>query len=236
MALRLLPFRQYAEQDVVNLYAVLPTGTNAMDTPFTNGGNDAGVLVKVSAGDFGLDPITYDGGQLMDNGQNYLGKTDYPFVGRDKYPTTPLKVNEAGSGDAALGLTLRQTLTHDENGEKLIYYPQKAIEMQAVISGQAVPVLSRGIITLDNDTSFTVAPTLIGDAVFASSTVAGKLDAMSHPVHLEGQVEPQRIGKIIATGNRVNRGVSPDYFAGASVGTGAATTAGAYSVVQLNCQ
>ena len=232
MALRLLPFRQYAEQDVVNLYAVLPTGTNAMDTPFTNGGNDAGVLVKVSAGDFGLDPITYDGGQ----GNNYLGKTDYPFVGRDKYPSTPLQCNEAGSGDAALGVTLRQTLTHDENGEKLIYYPQKAIEMQAVISGQAVPVLSRGIITLDNDVSFTVAPTAIGDAVFASSTVGGKLDAMAHPTHIAGQVEPQRIGKIIATGNRVNRGVSSDYFAGDSVGTGAASTAGTYSVVQLNCQ
>ena len=203
-----------------------------MDTPFTNGGNDAGVLVKVSAGDFGLDPITYDGGQ----GNNYLGKTDYPFVGRDKYPSTPLQCNEAGSGDAALGVTLRQTLTHDENGEKLIYYPQKAIEMQAVISGQAVPVLSRGIITLDNDTSFTVAPTAIGDAVFASSTVGGKLDAMDHPTHIAGQVEPQRIGKIIATGNRVNRGVSSDYFAGSSVGTGAANTAGAYSVVQLNCQ
>ncbi len=232
MAIRLLPFRQYAEQDVVNLYAVLPTGTNAMDTPFTNGGNDAGVLVKVSNGNMSQDPITYDGGQ----GNNYLGKTDYPFVGRDKYPSVPLQVNEGGSGDSCLGVTLRQTLTHDENGEKLIYYPQKAIEMQAVISGQAVPVLSRGIVTLDNADAFTTAPTAVGDTVFASATIGGKFDAMQNPAHLAGQTEPSTVGKVIATGQRVNRGVSTDYFAGASIGTGALTSAGGYSVVQLNCQ
>ena len=225
MAIRLLPFRQYAEQDVVNLYAVLPTGTNAMGTPFTNGGNDAGVLVKVSNGNMSQDPVTFDGGQ----GDNYLGKTDYPFVGRDKYPSVPLQVNEASSGDAALGVTLRQTLTHDENGEKLIYYPQKAIEMQAVVSGQAVPVLSRGIITLDNADAFTTAPSSVGQAVYGSATEGGKLDAAA--AGSAGQ-----IGKVIATGQRVNRGVSPDYFAGASLGTGAATSAGGYTVVQLNCQ
>ena len=225
MAIRLLPFRQYAEQDVVNLYAVLPTGTNSMEKPFINGGNDAGVLVKVSNGNMSQDPVTYDGGQ----GDNYLGETDYPFVGRDKYPSVPLQVNEAKAGDAALGVTLRQTLTHDENGEKLIYYPQKAIEMQAVVSGQAVPVLSRGIITLDNGDAFTTAPTSVGQGVYASDTEGGKLKA-------DTIGSANQLGKVIATGNRVNRGVSPDYFAGASVGTGALTDAGAYSVVQLNCQ
>jgi hypothetical protein len=222
MAIRLLPFRQYAEQDVVNLYAVLPTGTNSMATPFTAGGNDAGVLVKVSNGDMTQEPITYDGGQ----GDNYLGKTDYPFVGRDKYPSVPLQVNEANAVDAALGVTLRQTLTHDENGEKLIYYPQKAIEMQAVISGQAVPVLSRGIITLDTSGSFTTGPTSIGQSVYASAT-AGKFDTAALG---------SKVGKVIATGQRVNRGVSTDYFAGASVGTGAAGSNGKYAVIQLNCQ
>ena len=34
----------------------------------------------------------------------------------------------------------------DENGEKLIYNPRKAAELSAVVSGQTVPVLKRGII------------------------------------------------------------------------------------------
>lgn len=232
MAIRLLPFRQYNETDVVNLYAVLPAGTNKMDSPFENGGNDAGVLVKVTDGNMNQDPVTYDGGQ----GNNYLGKTDYPFVGRDKYPSVPLQIAEAGSGDACLGVTLRQTLTHDENGEKLIYYPQKALELQAVVSGEAVPVLSRGIITLDNATAFTTEATAIGDGVYASDSVDGKFDAQSHPAHLVGQQPASKVGTVIGTGQRVNRGVSSDYFAGASVGTGAAGSNGKYTVVKLDCQ
>ena len=169
MAIRLLPFRQYNETDVINLYKVDPTGTNSMAEPFVNGGNDAGVLVKVVLGNFDDDPVGY----VTDS---YLGKTDYPFIGRDQYPTVPLTVNEGGSGDAGLlGVTLRQTLTYDENGEKLLYYPQKAIEMQAVLTGQAVPVLTRGVITLDGDTAFTTQPDAIGSPVFASATVGGNL-------------------------------------------------------------
>jgi len=230
MAIRLLPFRQYNETDVINLYKVDPTGTNKMDKPFENGGNDAGVLVKVVLGNFDDDPVGY----VTDD---YLGKTNYPFIGRDQYPTVPLTVNEAASGDAGiLGVTLRQTLTYDENGEKLLYYPQKAIEMQAVLTGQAVPVLTKGVITLDGDTAFTNQPTVMGSPVFASATAAGKFDSFVHPVHLKHQTPPHLVGTVIASGNRVNRGVSPDYFAGNSVGTGAANASGNYYVIRLNVQ
>jgi hypothetical protein len=34
----------------------------------------------------------------------------------------------------------------DENGEKLLYHPRKAAEMQAVISGQTMPVLTKGVV------------------------------------------------------------------------------------------
>lgn len=46
MALRLYPFRQYSEQDVVNLFA----SDTADSLPSTNGNGSAGVFVKVSAG------------------------------------------------------------------------------------------------------------------------------------------------------------------------------------------
>jgi hypothetical protein len=209
-----------------------------MADPFVNGGNDNGVLVKVTEGNFSDDPVTYAGNQYS----NYLGKTDYPFIGRDKYPSVPLTVNEAGSGDiGVLGVTLRQTLTHDENGEKLLYYPQKAIEMQAVLPGQAVPILTKGVITLDGDTAFSTAPTAIGQYVFPSAIEGGKFDAHSFPgvsTHVSGSVYTDNpvsnIGTVIGSGNRINRGVSPDYFAGNSVGTGDANTSGAFFVVKLD--
>jgi hypothetical protein len=38
---------------------------------------------------------------------------------------------------------------YDENGEKLIWHPRKAHEMQVSLSGQAVPVLTRGIVLVN---------------------------------------------------------------------------------------
>ncbi len=224
MAIRLLPFRQYNETDVINLYKVDPTGTNSMAAPFTNGGNDAGVLVKTVLANFDDDPVGY----VTDS---YLGKTDYPFIGRDQYPTVPLTVNEAASGDAGiLGVTLRQTLTYDENGEKLLYYPQKALEMQAVLTGQAVPVLTKGVVTLDGDTAFATEPTSIGDKLYpGTGGDGGKFTTTP-----ASTPDIDAVGTVIASGNRVNRGVSPDYFAGNSVGTGAASSSGNYYVIRLD--
>ena len=55
MSIRILPFRQYSDNDVVNLYALENDAvlTNTTDT----GGGDAGVFVKVSAGDFNKEPV-----------------------------------------------------------------------------------------------------------------------------------------------------------------------------------
>ena len=45
-------------------------------------------------------------------------------------------------------MTLYQTAKNDENGEKLLYNPQKQEEKQAMLPGQAVPILTKGIVTL----------------------------------------------------------------------------------------
>ena len=138
MSLRLYPFRQYSEYDVVNLFA-----SDTVDTlPSTNGNGSAGVFVKVSAGNLDLDPITYATNDTV------LGKTDYPFLGAAQYPSVPLTFTAATTGAPVLGITLNQTLLTDENGEKLLYNPIKRAELQAVLSGQAVPVATRGIFTL----------------------------------------------------------------------------------------
>ena len=108
----------------------------------TKGAGDAGVFVSVKLGSLDNGPITYET-------DAYLGKTNYPYVGRDQYPAVNLRVGLALTGENVLGMTLNQTALKDENGEKLLYYPQKALENQAVLSGQAVPVLTRGIVTLN---------------------------------------------------------------------------------------
>jgi hypothetical protein len=196
MALRLLPFRQYIEQDVINLYSLDTTGLDsALADPSTDGGNASGALVEITSGDF-------DKGIEYTN-DNYLGKTDYPHIGGNGYPkVTGMQVKPHDGTGAALGFTLRQTLTHDENGEKLLYYRQKMIEAQAVLPGEVVPVLTRGLLTLASSAVDGVAP-VAGDVVYASA--GGKISTT-------GTV---KVGTCIATGNRT-AGLTADQFAGAS--------------------
>jgi hypothetical protein len=57
------------------------------------------------------------------------------------------KVTAAVNGDEddAIGMLLYDVKETDENGEKLIFNPRKAAELQVALSGQAVPVVSRGV-------------------------------------------------------------------------------------------
>ena len=141
MSLRLLPFRQYDENDVINLFRLGDGLENAQIDTVGNGDN--GVFVKIATGDFNLETVEYGG-----NNNSYLGKTDYPFVAGDQYPSNPLSVIPATKSDRPLGLTLKQTAKADENGEKLLYNVTKKEEAQAVLPGQTVPIATKGILTL----------------------------------------------------------------------------------------
>jgi hypothetical protein len=151
MAIRLLPFRQYAEQDVVNLYAV--TANDITSDVTSTGTSDNGLFVKVDNGNLNDGPVKYDS-----TFTSYLGvdASSLPYVGRNQYPRVPLTVTCAKDGDQALGVTLYQTAETDENGQKLLYYPQKKLEVQAVLPGEAVPILSRGIIAIPCSTGKTL--------------------------------------------------------------------------------
>jgi hypothetical protein len=233
MAIRLLPFRQYNEHNVINLFAYDAVGAPAaLSDPFTNGDNDAGVFVTITNGNMDLDPVVYET-------NSYLGKTDYPHIGRDQYPVVPLKYQAATGGQQVLGVTLKQTLTHDENGEKLLYYPQKALEMSALLTGQAVPVLTKGLVTL-NETAVTspgaggVFPSPGSDVVI-SKTEAGKVSgaaahtADSVPAGLGGTTV---VGTCIASGQRISdSSPSTDYFAKSTDGV---ASTGRYWVVKVD--
>ncbi len=148
MANRLLPFRQYNEHFVVNMFALdtakLSLGVVAANTHAASGDHDAGVLVKVkgTGADLGAG---YGGDAAL---KSYMGETNYPHVGFNENPEAFGKFEPAGGTDVVLGVTLNQTLAYDENGEKMLYYRQKALEHQAVLPGEAVPVLTKGIITV----------------------------------------------------------------------------------------
>jgi len=193
MALRILPFRQYNETDVINMFALSSGYVNAQTTDSGNG--DAGVFVSVEGGDFNADPITYAT-------DSYLGKTDYPFVGANQYPSVSLKIKPAVTGEALLGITLRQTAKADENGEKLLYYPQKREELQCVLPGQAVPVATKGLFTIASTAYNGTLP--VGSGIKLSTS--GKITGCSVS-------DASRVGLVVGTGSRTS-GTVTDQFAG----------------------
>ena len=220
MANRLLPFRQYNEHDVVNLFSLDTSSLTLSNmTHAANGAWDAGVIVKVSNGDATQAPVEVTG---ADNSlQNYLGKTDYPHVGGNFYPEVPLKVSVAdGAEDVPFGITLRQTIAFDENGEKLLYYKQKLLELQGVLPGEAVPVLTKGIVTVAASAVAGTAPNPGEKVYLGTGPNVGKITTNSSNVE---------IGACLAVGDRSDSSgfTSPDYHAG----TG---NAGAYYIIKID--
>ena len=199
MALRLLPFRQYDEQDVVNLFA-LESGL-ALASTTGDGEGSNGVFVKVTNGNFNQDVVTYAS-------DDYLGKTDYPFVGGDMYPSNPLTISGAASGDLPLGITLNQTAKADENGEKLLYNTTKKEELQAVLPGQSVPVATKGIFTLAAEAfDGSSSDYAVGTGIQISDNNVGKITGVA-------PTDGAAFGTVLGTGSRSSQGGLTDQFAG----------------------
>jgi hypothetical protein len=141
MAHNLRPFRDYSEHEVVNLFAY--SGAAESSSVILT----KGAAVKVSAEGFTVGPTSSSANQPIE----LLGNVGaaFPLSQSQRFGVRP-KVTLATSGDV-LGLTLLDVRELDENGEKLIFNPRKAAEMNVVISGQAVPVLTRGVILYSGD-------------------------------------------------------------------------------------
>ncbi len=208
MGLRLLPFRQYSEHDVINIFS-LNTGL-ALTSSADDGNGSNGVFVKIETGDFNKDTIVY-------NESSYLGKTDYPHVFGDMYPQNPLTLTTAGSGDLPLGITLNQTAKEDENGEKLIYNATKKEELQAVLPGQSVPVATKGIFTLSanafdlNGATLLTTAYSVGDRITMSTGNAGKITGVAAA---SSASYTGTFGSIIGTGIRTSNAGITDQFDG----------------------
>jgi len=121
----LKPFRDYSEHDVINLFAV--SGASV----------DKGTVVVADGQGINLKDST-----VVDNISIY-GNSVSSHLG------VPWTVSPAPSGaekGQIVGLLLKDVRSVDENGEKLLFKPRKAAEMDVIISGQAAPILTKGVV------------------------------------------------------------------------------------------
>ena len=154
---KLLPFRQYDEKDVINLFSLdVSSGAGSEyiylkpgDKTFNNGGNWSGTLVDTASTNnkLGADQPA----RTNDSYLGAIGSGDQGFAMKEGsiYPTTQMSFGVvAADAASAVGLTLRPTLAWDENLMKLLNYDVKKDELQAVLPGEAVPVATKGFFTV----------------------------------------------------------------------------------------
>lgn len=128
----LLPFRQIAESEVINLFALDGTGLN-------------GQLVALVTGN--QDPATSDGSYA---GGVAVGASFANAFSLRHLVTRRVRATQAGDTKFnTLGITTHTTAEYDENGRKLtLENANDTKERGFVPSGQAVPIAARGIVTL----------------------------------------------------------------------------------------
>ena len=229
MAIRLLPFRDYSEHDVINLFKMAGNKGDFIDLSSddkqstVNG--DAGVFVKVAQGITEDDNGNWNPVDVETNAESLLGKTNYPHVGRNVYPQATLSVTGVSAAtDQCIGVTLRQTVEKDENGENLLYNPIKKDELYGVLPGEAVPVLSRGLITIsDACVDGTLTP---GQAL--QPAAGGKVKGVDYSTD-RGAINT--IGTVLTSGSRA------DHFGSnaKNVFGNAGMQSGSYYVVKIDC-
>jgi len=152
---RLKPFRDYSEHDVLNLFAF---GDHAVSL----GTNDvvyAGSAVKVRTGWSNTNELSMIGN---------VGAGYNNTVSQRWGVSADVEYTDGGADEAALGILLYDVREYDENGEKLAFNPRKQAELQCSLTGQAVPIATRGVFLMATG-AWASSPALVQDNdVFAT--------------------------------------------------------------------
>ena len=130
---RLEPFRDYSEHDVLNLFAF---GDEAVALGTTDVVY-AGSCVKVKTGWSNSNEV-----------QDMIGNVGAVYdntVSQRWGVASDVEYTDGGADEAALGITLYDVREYDENGEALKFNPRKQDELQCSLTGQAVPIATRGV-------------------------------------------------------------------------------------------
>lgn len=121
------PFRQYDENDVINLFSLAEAS------------GDAGCLAELQA----WNPSDSDGYDINNELSPFAGQAIPRYVNKAK-----VKLATSGNNNTVIGALLWNVRENDALGRPLIYNAQRYLELQVVTSGQTIPLMTRGILTV----------------------------------------------------------------------------------------
>ena len=175
MAITLKPFRQYDEHDVINMF------TYDVDATVTSGVQAlAGTIVQTTSGGWkaGDDIHDLSGTQpnAAVNGNSYGNTLSLRYNLLAEVTKFAGLTDDGADVVQPLGMLLHDVRTLDENGEDLRYNPRKADEMQVVVPGQAVPIVTRGMFLLHDSAGNVLNSVVAGEKIGAdNSGIVGDL-------------------------------------------------------------
>ena len=153
---RLEPFRDYSEHDVLNLFAFGDSAVALGTTDVVY----AGSCVKVKTGWSSSNEV-----------QDMVGNVGAGYdntVSQRWGVASDVEYTDGGADEAALGITLYDVREYDENGEALKFNPRKQDELQCSLTGQAVPIATRGVFLMASGAWASSAGILQDEDVFAT--------------------------------------------------------------------
>ncbi len=154
----LLPFRDYSEHEVLNIFACDVIANKGTVVAPVRSWKDNGSGTENSKNG----PLQLDS---TGPGKLYLNSVSNNF---ELVATVTTLVN-ADSLPTAIGILLKDIREFDENGKKLIFDSRKAAEMDVIIKDvQAVPILTRGLVLI-NDIDDSFGSVDVGDAAYLGS-------------------------------------------------------------------
>jgi hypothetical protein len=154
----LKPFRDYSEHEVINLFG------------FEGATANKGTFVKPLVGWTDEDELQFLGAV----GASYTNTVSERYGVKARVVATT-------SGDLPIGMLLYDVRETDENGEQYKFNPRKAAENNITISGQACPILKRGIV---NYSGLAGTPSL-GGSVYSAAN--GELSVTGTATHVVGR-------------------------------------------------
>ncbi len=140
---RLLPLRDYDEHDVINMFSY--NGSTAAAGTF--------VIAQLN------DPDETDGWSAQSVGASFDGVTSFRYEVKSKV----IAATAGSTKYNVLGVLLNDVMETDENGLLLKFNPLRKAELQAVCSGEMVPILTKGLLRLHSSAYVgTPAPGYVG--------------------------------------------------------------------------
>lgn len=156
---KLFPARDFSQHEVVNRFALDGTGLNGLFVSYNTGSQNPDIL-------YGY------------NGQAVGTPYTNTFTQRG---ANPRRVRPAAAGDLkwqVAGVTLNTVAINEENGLPIILLPKQVRdERQFTPTGQTVPLVKRGFITISNSMILGPLPPLAGYPFVA--TGVGQITALT---------------------------------------------------------